>query len=479
MIECFIYLRISEDDELEGNGVDNQLRVCTADLPADWVVVDVINDNDTSATSEKPRDGYEDMLGRLKIGQAQAVMAYKQDRLTRKVVEAAALLDLVDSHGVRIAIKGQGVLPLTKGNFDARANFLTSTVNARREIEAISARVTLNCEGRAMKGKPQGKVPFGYRRHPVTDADGQIIFNHKGRIKEKIDVIHEPEAAVIRMAVEQLLAGRSVRSITNEIELGEIRPVGGGAWDTRQVRRLMTMPTYAGLRLYRGQVIGDASWPAIITPAQHHQAVAIFADPVRKAMAPVGRAPKWLLTGIAVCGLCGDGSRLAVQHDRRPGRNAQSVYRCTPVSAQHPGCWASSNVDDVEAWVAAAIKDRLADPKLGEPSEDAADRINALYAHVAKLEGELLEIAGDADLGYAEAKAMGASRRAKIKTLNDQVSELLPQVAQRIKLDWDTADVANRRTVIEQLIKRIELYPGHRVGRKRGFAPEQVRIEWR
>lgn len=479
VVHCFVYLRISKDDELEGNGVENQLRDCRANLPVGWVILDVINDNDTSATSDKPRDGYEAMLGRLRAGEAQAVMSFKQDRLTRKIVEAAALLDLVDSHGVLIAISGAGVLPLTKRNFDARAGFLTNTVNARREVEAISARVTLNCEGRAQKGKPQGKVPFGYRRHPLTDAEGNVILNHKGRIKEKVDVIHEPEAAVIRWAVDQALAGRSVRSITAELDAGDVRPGGGGRWDVRQTKRILTMPTYAGLRTYRGQTIGRASWPAIITEAQHQRLTKLFADPSRKA-SYMGRPARWLLSGIAICGRCGDGSRIAAQHDNRPGRNATSVYRCCWADTDHPGCHGSINLIDADAFIALAIKAKLTDPQLGEPSADVAEQIDALYDQITELGAERVAMLKDTKTARATRLILSAEIDAEIEGIEGRISALLPQAHRHTELDWDAADIEGKRTVIRSMIKSIELHPSRvMVGRKRGFAPDQIRIEWR
>lgn len=491
-VRALVYLRISQDDELQGLGVENQLARCRKTLPVGWSIVAIVDENDTSATSEKPRPRYEAMLLDLRARKYDAVMAFTQDRLTRKVEEAAALLKLVDSHGVQIAIAGVGVLSLAKGNYDARANFLTSTVNARREVEATSHRTTLNCEGRAKKGKPQGRVPFGYRRHPRLDDRGMIKLNSKGRIAEMIDVIHEPEAELIRWAADQMLSGRSLRSVTAEIEAGSIRPsaqrvvkgrvIGGGAWSASRVREMLTRPTYAGLRVYQGEILTHdddgqpivTTWPPILTMAQHQRLVTLFADPIRKASS-MGRAPKWLLSGIATCGRCGDGSYIGVIH----GSDQTAAYRCVRKDAKHRGCYMGMSVKEAEAWVALAIKTKLADPKLGEPSEDVAEQIEDLYARIGKLDAELVEIANDADLGYAEAKAMGASRRARIKSLGDEISALLPEVAQRIELDWDTADVVGRRTAINQLIRKITLYPGPKVGRKRLFTPELVEIEWR
>lgn len=480
MTRCVVYLRISRDDELEGLGVERQLGKCRAMLPVGWEIVAVVDENDTSATKRKPRPKYQAMLADLQAGRFEAVMAYAQDRLTRKPIEAEALLELVDSHGVQIATSSAGVLRLRKGvDPDARHAFRNATAGAAREVEVTGMRVSDKCKQRAEMGRPQGRIPFGYRRFPVTDDQGNIILNTKGQIKAKIDAIYEPEAAVIRWAADQILAGRSIRSITHDLNQGEIRPVGGGSWDVRQVKRLLTMPTYAGLRVYRGSVIGQAVWPAIITVAQHHRLVAMFADPARKA-SYMGRAPQWLLSGIAHCGKCGPGSRIGVQHDKRPGRNAGSAYACVRADAQHPGCYGAVTLQEAEALVVGLVTDRLANPELGEPSADVAEQIEGLYLKISQIRDELIELANDEDLDLAQIKIMSARRRKTIKSIEDQISGLMPQVAQHVDLDWTTASVDEKRVVIRSMVKSIELHPGApKVGRKRGFLASQVRIEWR
>lgn len=494
IVLCYVYLRISKDDELEGNGVENQRRRCERTLPVGWQIVDVIDENDTSATSKKPRPKYERMLADLRAGKAQAVMAFAQDRLTRKVREAEDLLDLVDSHGIQIAISGAGILPLTKGNPQARAAFTNSTVAARLEVETTGHRVKLNCEGRAKKGKPQGRVPFGYRRYPLTDERGNVLLNHKGRIKEKIDVIHEPEAAVIRMAAKALLSGQSLRSVTREIELGEIRPsetrtlpdgrtIGGGAWSPRHVRAMVTRPTYAGLRSYNGTILTHdddgreikTSWPPILTLAEHHRLVALFANPIRKA-SDMGRAPKWLLSGIAQCGICGEGSRIGVQisSDQAP------AYRCVRKDKDHPGCYKGTTATDVDAFVAEAIKAELTNPKLGEPSADVAERIEAGYRQIAELQTRQVELA-ESDMPDIMIKARGAKLEREIKALDDEISALMPQAARHTELDWDSADIEGKRTIIRSWIKSIKLHPApQRIKTRRPFLGAQtVEIEWR
>lgn len=52
----------------------------------------------------------------------------------------------------------------------------------------------------------------------------------------------------------------------------------GKQWRSPTVRNLLRSARIAGLREHQGQVIGKAAWPAIITPEQHKQAVAILSS---------------------------------------------------------------------------------------------------------------------------------------------------------------------------------------------------------
>jgi hypothetical protein len=47
-----------------------------------------------------------------------------------------------------------------------------------------------------------------------------------------------------------------------------VAPAIAQSWQTSAVRQILCSGRIAGLREHRGQVIGPAVWPAIITPAQ-------------------------------------------------------------------------------------------------------------------------------------------------------------------------------------------------------------------
>jgi hypothetical protein len=112
------------------------------------------------------------------------------------------------------------------------------------------------------------------------------------------------EGESLKQVLRNLQSGRHPSSLTN-------------------LRRTLANPTYAGLRAHRGEIIGPATWPAIITETQHHQVVELFRrrSYARGFVSPPGPEPRYLLTGIAVC-QCGK----PLRPRRRPKRDA--TYEC-------------------------------------------------------------------------------------------------------------------------------------------------------
>ena len=83
-------------------------------------------------------------------------------------------------------------------------------------------------------------------------------------------------------------------------------------WKPQRLRVTISSPTYAGLRSHQGQIARDehsqpvgGDWAAMISIADHERLLAILRDPARRTTTHRGREPRHLLSGIAVCGVCG------------------------------------------------------------------------------------------------------------------------------------------------------------------------------
>jgi hypothetical protein len=162
------------------------------------------------------------------------------------------------------------------------------------QIEPWSDRdaVRSTIEDNVRRGKPNGGIrPFGFRR---IKAD-------RDRGVEAALVVDEAEAAEIRDACRRVLAGEPLRSIVRDWR-ERVPTVTGGRWNNANVKRAITAPRVAKLREWNGEVVGDASWPAIVDRETWEQVRAVLDAPGR---GPSGPAPrKHVLRGLAHCGRC-------------------------------------------------------------------------------------------------------------------------------------------------------------------------------
>ncbi|MGW0731600.1 recombinase family protein [Streptomyces sp. NPDC002851] len=67
-----------------------------------------------------------------------------------------------------------------------------------------------------------------------------------------------------------ILAGESISAVARKwTEAGLLSPrsiaAGAKAWTLRGVKKVLTSPRYIGQRTYRGEVMGEAEWPATST----------------------------------------------------------------------------------------------------------------------------------------------------------------------------------------------------------------------
>src|SRR5690606_20510827 len=117
---------------------------------------------------------------------------------------------------------------------------------SRQESERIGERVSRAKRERAAQGRPAGggMRPFG--------------------LTATRDALVESEAAELRQSAAAILTGASWVSEVDRLNAGGVRSTQGRYWTTGSLRRVLTSPHIAGLRSYRGEIVGPASWPAIV-----------------------------------------------------------------------------------------------------------------------------------------------------------------------------------------------------------------------
>lgn len=444
-----IYARISADVEGTGLGVSRQLEDCRK-LAEDrgWVVGDEYVDNDVSAFSGKRRRDYERMIADLACGARDAVIVYNLDRLHRRPVELEEFVTLCESVGVRDVATVTADIDL--GNDDGLFMARIFAAFAAKESGRKSARVRRKLLQNAEQGLPHGSVrPFGYE-------DDKITLRHA-------------EAAVVRQMVERYLAGESLRALTIWLNDTQVAPAIATSWQTSAVRQIISSGRIAGLREHHGQVVGEAVWPAIITPAQRDRVLArMAARTVAKTRAP----RTYLMSGMLRCGRCGN--RLFSQARHVNPDNRVRRYVCLK-GPDHGGCGRLTVVaEPVERLLTDAVLTRLDSPQLadalaGRSSVDAD--VVVLAAQLETDQGRLDELAGLYADGAITAREWITARdpittriqraRHDIATMTDTgpIAELAG-TGNALRGQWDGLGIDRQQAIVKTILDHAVITPG-------------------
>lgn len=234
-------------------------------------------DNDTSASKVRGAGTqWAAMLDAIKRDEFDVVIAVDLDRLLRTTSDLVTLIDL---NAQVVTVDGEIDLSTADGEF--RATMLAGI--ARFEVRRKGERQKRANEARAAQGKPNpGRRRYGF------ESDGATV--------------REDEAEVVRDVFRRAHEGLSIRSITQHLK-DNVTVTTGTAWTTRRVRDMLNNPAYAGMTIYKGEAIPSEHMPVIVDPEVAAEVRAILADPARKT-APTNE-PKYLLSGVARCGVCG------------------------------------------------------------------------------------------------------------------------------------------------------------------------------
>lgn len=288
-----IYCRISRDHEGEKIAIARQEELCR-ELAAkhNLEVVKVYPENDIGAskqTGAKKRPYYQQMLLDARAGMFTHIVSYSNSRLTRRVNEFEALVDLHDDFGINFLTVDTGKkldLSTPQGLFIARmlANVasLESAQISQRQKDAFAFNAA------AGKPKRQRQRAFGWKKDGITQKPEEVVL-----IREGIGRILNGEA-LSTIGADWTRRGILTASGRTEWEHGTLKRVLTG-WRTAGVRTVNREPLYKDGELVMG------TWEPIISFTERDAALAMLAKRTRVKK----NKGNWLLTGLMFCGVCG------------------------------------------------------------------------------------------------------------------------------------------------------------------------------
>jgi DNA invertase Pin-like site-specific DNA recombinase len=340
---------------------DDQERICR-ELAArlGWDVAQVYTDHSRSAWARnRKRPGWDAMLAAVESGAITAIIVYHGDRLIRQPDDLGALLKLADGKGVLLA-SPSGTRDLA--NYDDRFVLYIEAAMAMRESDNTSRRrkmqyARMRRSGLVRAGGRGGRA-FGFETDGVT---------------------HIPaECELIREAARRILAGEGTKVIAADWRQRGIASVTGVTVEHSTIRKVLTRPRVAGLM---PDGIARAAWEPVLDPGDWQMTCAVLA--ARAAgFGYATNARKYLLSGIAVCGVCGT----PLQVNPSKGRSGTYVvgYACRAAGCKK--VYRSQPL--LDAFVSAAVVRRLNHPASPQPQRPALPGVAAELAALTERRAE-------------------------------------------------------------------------------------------
>lgn len=422
----------------------------------------------------------------------QVIGLTRVDRLSRDVQEYVNEL-------IPLMWESKSVVRLANGmTFDCSTEegqeaFLQEGFVAQRERTIIGVRTRAAHRRRARAGRPSCQAPFGYEAY--DDDDGKRNWR-----------IVDAEAELICDAVARVLKGGTVDGILREWSAAGVTTGRGNAWKSQTFRRLLTRESLAGIRRHgiyerspknkekktlKGVEFQPATWPAIITEAQHHALLALFdgrKTRVQHAMWKLIPSP------LTRCGVCG--ARL--EGAPRPG--GRHCYRC---SQKAGGCGRISIMaDHFERWVIEQLVSTLNHPSSDILPSGVSGREEALEQELAAKLATVKLIEDDFLFGghrlveaanYPNAHDRAVAERDQVKRelmglrrSDSRGHQIRQWRAEGFDLNaWNALPFERKRQMLTAMIRRITLLPDIRDYRRfddpgvyERVMERRVEIEW-
>ncbi|MFY1686310.1 recombinase family protein [Plantactinospora sp. WMMB782] len=475
---AIVYVRMSMDRTGEGAGLKRQEEACRAlCLARGWEVVEVVDDTMSATTirlGERP--GWQRVVKRIEAGEADLIVAWHLDRVTRSMKDLESLIELAIDKGIGLAT-ATGDIDLTTDVGRMVARILAAVAAA--ETERKAERQILANDQRIAEGRPQWvRRPFGY------EMDGSL---------------RQEEAEALRKAYRDFLAGKGTTTIAKEWNAAGFKssatpkeearswgPTSKGynpsGWSMQAVVALLRSPRNIAKSTLYGEVMGEGNWDPIVDEKTWRAVQQKFADRGRPDANP-GKTAN-LLSGIAVCGVCG--GRLVAN---RRAHDGLRIYRCGGLgtSASRERGHVSIGFEFADGQIVRRMVDQMR--KTGRvtfrPQAPGVDT-EPLEQREREIQALMAELVEDRAAGYIDRTALRdgtAKLRAELAEIQAEITKAGAAGGPADEIDieaaydeFDRFDLGEQRDIIRGAFESIKVLPR---GKGRGtWKPEHLETEF-
>lgn len=303
------YIRWSTEDQGEGHTLEVQRDHCQRVFRENswhWNEALIFVDAGFSGTV-MDRPALTQLRQYIKRREIDCVVVYRLDRLSRRTSDTLVLIQ-DEWDGVCHFISATEPISTVNGMSDIVLPLL-STIGEMDRNRIIS-NTRAGKYAAAAKGKPMGKLPYGYR---FADKTGAV----------EIDPV---EGEVVKRIFREYLAGVGQNSLTRLLNQDRIPSPQGKTWSQATIGTILKCEAYIGRLAYavnvinprnkrhkdeprylKGQkpIIVDNAYPRLISDEDFAAAARLRKDRADKRKGPRGLASPFLLSRLVKCAKCG------------------------------------------------------------------------------------------------------------------------------------------------------------------------------
>jgi site-specific DNA recombinase len=441
-LRAALYIRVSTQDQVENYSIESQGERLEAYCKSkDWTIYDTyIDPGYTGSNTDRP--ALKRLLSDLK--NIDVVVVYKLDRLSRSQRDT---LELIEDHFLKNDVDFVSLTEtLDTSTPFGKAMIGILSVFAQLERETIAERMRMGHIKRAekgLRGMGGNYDPAGYKR-----IDGELY-------------IKDDEAAHIKSAYEFY---EQYHSIT--IVQARLKELGYTVWRFRRYRDILCN------RLYLGEVSFAGKWykgmhPAIIEDDQFNRVQLILSQ---NKGHNAHKAKQSLLSGLIVCGHCGENYVTAQHRDKVKKEKYYRYYQCKarrfPSEFDEKCMNKTWNYTKLEVLIIEEINNLVVDKKSDKKKSVKIDYEKLIKKVDEKMERTLALYVGDSKVPVALLnKQISALEEEKIQLqhkMEMQELQLITTISEndlrQFSIDLLSGDFVTRQAIVQKLIKQIIIH---------------------
>jgi DNA invertase Pin-like site-specific DNA recombinase len=397
------------------------------------------------------------------------VIAEDLDRLLRQPRDGEDLIDAVEMAGATVRSLSGSINLTSGGTEEEKFVARIMAANASKGSGDISRRVRNARALRAGKSYGGGRRPYGYR------ADEDAPKYHKRLL------LVPAEAEMLRAAAGDILdRGISLKAVARDLRDRRAPTVTGTAeWSAKALREVLLKPAVAGLAVRDGAHVPapDVIPEPVLDADVWERLRDLLTDPARRTNTSRANEPRWLVSGFAVCGVCGGPLRAS------GGRNRAYAY----IGAEC--CHVRRGAANVDTYVGLHVVERMSRPDgkdlLRPPprrgTEAEAGRLRGEARRLRARRERFKAMAATGDLDPADVRDMLRGIDGRLEAVAAELTaaasepDPLPEFRdQPADEAWAGMGIARRRAVVQALIRSVTVLPAGRRGA--GFDPATVEV---